>query len=237
MINSKSIGNKITEARKRKQLTQAELSKRVSISPQAVGKWERGESMPDIVTLDRLAAILGVDLNYFSSNHKSEMEIENFEFTPMPNTPIKKSILIGGDDWNWDMSEGNWSDGDFSGLKNLKEKFNSSNVKNCQFIKAELDDLLLAKNNVELCDFSDSNLRNSKIQSSNFLNNKFSSATLIDALVFKTNIEKCDFSLTDLSGAEFIESNLEKLTFNETVWKFTKFHKSNLSKLIFTEVY
>ncbi len=232
MINSKSIGNKITEARKRKQLTQAELSKRVSISPQAVGKWERGESMPDIVTLDRLAGILEVDLNYFSSNHKSDME--NLEFTPMPNTPIKKSILIGGDDWNWDMSEGNWSDGDFSGLKNLKEKFNSSNVKNCQFVNAKLDGLLLAKNNIELCDFSDADLRDSRIQSSNFLNNKFLNCSLIDTIIFKSNIEKCDFSSADFSGAEFVESNLEKLTLNETVWKFTKFNNSNLSHLTFT---
>ncbi|RYG21663.1 MAG: XRE family transcriptional regulator, partial [Chitinophagaceae bacterium] len=50
MLNSKSIGNKIAEARKKINSSQAELAKQVSISPQAVGKWERGESMPDIIT-------------------------------------------------------------------------------------------------------------------------------------------------------------------------------------------
>jgi len=42
MLNSKSIGNRINETRKKKFLSQAELAKQVSISPQAVGKWERG---------------------------------------------------------------------------------------------------------------------------------------------------------------------------------------------------
>ena len=71
MLNSKSIGNKIAEARKNSNLSQAELAQQVSISPQAVGKWERGESMPDITTLHRLAEIFGVDLNYFSEIFKS----------------------------------------------------------------------------------------------------------------------------------------------------------------------
>ncbi|MCZ4221917.1 helix-turn-helix domain-containing protein [Pedobacter rhodius] len=66
MLNSKSIGNKIAMARKKINLSQAELAQRVSISAQAVGKWERGESMPDITMLNRLAEILSVDLNYFS---------------------------------------------------------------------------------------------------------------------------------------------------------------------------
>lgn len=33
MLNSKSLGNKITEARKKVRLSQAELAKQVSISP------------------------------------------------------------------------------------------------------------------------------------------------------------------------------------------------------------
>ncbi|MDD3878119.1 MAG: helix-turn-helix transcriptional regulator, partial [Bacteroidales bacterium] len=55
MLNSKFIGNKISAARKKINLSQAELGIKVSISSQAVGKWERGESMPDIATLNRLA--------------------------------------------------------------------------------------------------------------------------------------------------------------------------------------
>ena len=65
MVNFKLIGNKIAEARKKVNISQAQLAQRLFISSQAVGKWERGESMPDIITFNRLAEILGVDLNYF----------------------------------------------------------------------------------------------------------------------------------------------------------------------------
>src|SRR5512133_2261111 len=70
-METKMIGNKIAEARKKTDISQAQLAERLFITPQAVGKWERGESMPDIITLNRLAGILGVDLNYFSENSDS----------------------------------------------------------------------------------------------------------------------------------------------------------------------
>ena len=72
MLNSKSLGNKIATARKKINLSQADLAQQVSISSQAVGKWERGESMPDITTLNRLADIFGVDLNYFSDSAQKD---------------------------------------------------------------------------------------------------------------------------------------------------------------------
>ena len=71
MLNTKIIGNKIAEARKKINISQAQLAVRLFISSQAVGKWERGESMPDIITFNRLAEILEVDLNYFSEIIKS----------------------------------------------------------------------------------------------------------------------------------------------------------------------
>lgn len=49
-METKMIGNKIAEARKNTNISQAQLVERLFISPQAVGKWERGESMPDITT-------------------------------------------------------------------------------------------------------------------------------------------------------------------------------------------
>src|SRR5690606_18047043 len=100
----------------------AELAQQVSISPQAVGKWERGESMPDITTLNRLAEIFNLDLNYFSDSfHSYKNEAASAQPTAKPvmepSSKQRKNL-----EWNWDMSKGNWVDADFSGLKNLKEK-------------------------------------------------------------------------------------------------------------------
>jgi transcriptional regulator with XRE-family HTH domain len=77
MLNTKMIGNRITEARKKINISQAQLAQHLFISSQAVGKWERGESMPDIVTLNRLAEILDVDLNYFSENFQTAADETN----------------------------------------------------------------------------------------------------------------------------------------------------------------
>jgi transcriptional regulator with XRE-family HTH domain len=70
-METRMIGNKIAEARKKINISQALLARQLFISSQAVGKWERGESLPDISTLNHLAEILGVDLNYFSENFQS----------------------------------------------------------------------------------------------------------------------------------------------------------------------
>ncbi len=65
------IGNRIAEARKKISISQAQLAQKLFISSQAVGKWEPGESMPDIITFNLLAELLGVDLNFFSENFAS----------------------------------------------------------------------------------------------------------------------------------------------------------------------
>lgn len=234
MLHSKSVGDKISAARKKISLSQAELAERISISPQAVGKWERGESMPDILTLNRLAEILGVDLNYFSETFQSaERNEDNFnagnEAKEVPELRAGKKF-----DWSWDMSKGNWTDADFSGLKNLKEKFGSSNMKNCKFIGSDLSELVLEKNNIELCDFTRSDLRNSKIQSSNLLNNQFTGCSLIDISMYKNNVEKCDFTGANFSGAEITTVNFESNVIKDVTWKFTMFKKTNLSNVVFS---
>src|SRR6187455_2848481 len=103
MLKSSMIGNKITEARKKMNISQAQLAQRLFISPQAVGKWERGESMPDIVTFNSLAEILGVDLNYFSEGFQSAAS----EIAPLEPV-VKQSAELqsgkGKKKLSWDMS-------------------------------------------------------------------------------------------------------------------------------------
>jgi len=44
MMETTMIGNKIAKARKEINMSQAQLAQHLFISPQAVGKWERGNS-------------------------------------------------------------------------------------------------------------------------------------------------------------------------------------------------
>lgn len=54
------IGSNIAERRKRAGLTQAGLAERLNYSDKAVSKWERGESVPDVLTMIQLAELFGV---------------------------------------------------------------------------------------------------------------------------------------------------------------------------------
>ncbi len=57
------VGSNIASLRKARGMTQAELAERINYSDKAVSKWERAESLPDILTLMNIAELLGTDLN------------------------------------------------------------------------------------------------------------------------------------------------------------------------------
>ena len=57
------IGANIAAYRKRANLTQAGLAEKLNYSDKAVSKWERGESVPDVLTLIQLAEQFSVSVN------------------------------------------------------------------------------------------------------------------------------------------------------------------------------
>ena len=57
------IGANISAYRKRDGLTQATLAEKLNYSDKAVSKWERGESVPDVLTLMQLAELFGITVN------------------------------------------------------------------------------------------------------------------------------------------------------------------------------
>jgi transcriptional regulator with XRE-family HTH domain len=60
MIDTVGLGQKIADARKLRGLTQGDLAKAVGVTAQAVSKWERGNSCPDIAILDEVARALSI---------------------------------------------------------------------------------------------------------------------------------------------------------------------------------
>ena len=57
------LNEKIYYYRKRAKLSQEELAAQVGVSRQAVGKWESGETVPDIVNCDALAELYNVSVD------------------------------------------------------------------------------------------------------------------------------------------------------------------------------
>ena len=57
------IGANIAYYRKRAGLTQAGLAEKLNYSDKAVSKWERGDSVPDVLTLMQIAGLFGVKVD------------------------------------------------------------------------------------------------------------------------------------------------------------------------------
>ncbi|MDO3411230.1 pentapeptide repeat-containing protein [Saccharibacillus sp. CPCC 101409] len=237
MLTPIEIGNKIAEARRSKNLSQAALAGQLSLSPQAVGKWERGESLPDILTLDRLARILDIDLNYFSENEAREAREpfsadEHPALPPVRELPIPPASEQSGKSPGWNMSAGSWADADFSGLEGLHEKFGSSHIRRCLFVGSQLSGLLLKSNHVEQCDFSDASLAGSRIRNSNLVHNEFPNASLQKAVVSDSHIKNCDFSGADFTEADIRSSYFQKCTMTGTIWSRTRFGATHFDGIV-----
>jgi len=233
MVNTKMIGNKIAEARKKVNISQAQLAQRLFKSSQAVGKWERGESMPDIITFNRLAEILGVDLNYFSDGLEPVFtEITPIEFSEKQTYDL--SSTKQKNNRSWDMSRGNWVNADFSGLKNLHEKFSSSNMLRCKFVGSDMSGLLLKSNNVDTCDFSGSDFSKSQIKNSNLSNNLFKDCSMKETEFSQSYIDGCDFTGADFTGVIIKSGGFEKNTIANAIWNYTSFIGSHIADIVFT---
>ena len=62
-MEKQTLGQKIAELRKAKNMTQLELASQLNITDKAVSKWERDISCPDINTFPKLVEILGVSVD------------------------------------------------------------------------------------------------------------------------------------------------------------------------------
>ncbi len=62
------LGKNIAAYRKQENWTQADLAERLNYSDKAVSKWERGESVPDVMTLVQLADLFGIQTDELLSD-------------------------------------------------------------------------------------------------------------------------------------------------------------------------
>lgn len=69
------IGNNITNLRKITGMTQLQLADKLNYSDKAVSKWERGESIPDVIVLKKIADIFSVTVNYLLEEEHDEKDI------------------------------------------------------------------------------------------------------------------------------------------------------------------
>ena len=59
------VAQRLTAYRKRANTTQAELAERINYSDKSVSKWERGDGLPDLLVLCRLAELYEIPVDEF----------------------------------------------------------------------------------------------------------------------------------------------------------------------------
>lgn len=70
-----TLGKKINELRKQRNMTQDELAERMGVSPQAVSKWETDLSIPDLPVLISLADFFHLSLDELVREKEDQVQL------------------------------------------------------------------------------------------------------------------------------------------------------------------
>ena len=87
-----SIGERITDLRKGKNLSQGQLASLLEVSRQAVSKWENDSSSPDTLRLIQLADVLSTDVEYLATGKKSKPQIQRVYVPEIREKIIEKPV-------------------------------------------------------------------------------------------------------------------------------------------------
>ena len=74
----KTVGKNISLYRKARKDTQAALGQKLNYSDKAVSKWERGESLPDVYVLTRIADLYGITVGNLIGETKPEIRVSPY---------------------------------------------------------------------------------------------------------------------------------------------------------------
>lgn len=83
-----NMGLKIQALRKKHQLSQDDLASKMDVSRQAISKWERGEALPDLYNVKRLATIFQVTIDELL-----DIEIKHESIQEVPNNKVSLALL------------------------------------------------------------------------------------------------------------------------------------------------
>lgn len=85
-MKENNFSSRLSMFRQNKNMTQEELAGRMGVTPQALSKWERGHSLPDILLLKELCRILEISADDL-------LGIENRKITENGNDLAQKRNL------------------------------------------------------------------------------------------------------------------------------------------------
>lgn len=79
------VSENLVKLRKEKKWTQLELAEKLNYSNKAVSRWEKGEVLPDIETLNELSELYGIELSELFEKYEPKEHIFNKKFKRIGN--------------------------------------------------------------------------------------------------------------------------------------------------------
>ncbi len=98
-MNAMDIGKYLSELRKYYKITQEELAEKLSVSRQAVSKWETGTTIPDIEMLMSLSEIYGISINEILKADLTKIKFQKEIVFPGEDKSAKEIFVIGCGRW------------------------------------------------------------------------------------------------------------------------------------------
>lgn len=90
------IAANISELRKKNGMTQQDLAAKLNYTDKAISKWERGESIPDVMVLKQIADMNGVTVDYLLTDIHEAPEPVAEEKTEVEATKRRQSLRTRG---------------------------------------------------------------------------------------------------------------------------------------------
>ena len=82
------LSDRLSSLRRSRNLSQAQLAKKLNLSPSAVGMYEQGRRVPDLATLTAMARLFDVSLDYLVTG--KEHTSRNPSNQPAPSCPCRR---------------------------------------------------------------------------------------------------------------------------------------------------
>lgn len=88
-----TVGEKIANLRKEKNLSQLQLAEQLGVSRQAISKWESGTAMPGIDNVIVLSCFFGVTIDFLLKEKVNEVQEIGVQRTEEKTEPVKKIMI------------------------------------------------------------------------------------------------------------------------------------------------
>lgn len=85
-----TLGQRLTELRKKENLSQEEVAEKLNVTRQTISKWELDQSTPDFDKIIPICKLYGITSEELLTGRKIEITEENLEYSMMSDQEIKK---------------------------------------------------------------------------------------------------------------------------------------------------